>query len=273
MRAAGLAMDLDGRAALAETVARRVGRQAAAFREAGAAALSVENKGLQDFVTIADRQAEQDIRDTLLTAFPEDGFMGEESGGRQTGAGLWVVDPIDGTTNFIRGFRHWGVSIAFVAAGMVQIGVIYDAALDKVYAAVRGGGARKDGNLIRASSVSDPARAIAILGHSRRTSFEDYQAVARRLYEKGVDYRRMGAAAIGLARVADGIADLYYERHLNGWDMLAGALIARESGAVVHVAPLSAALGDGGPVMACAAGLQNEFAFLREQAVDLYEQM
>ena len=134
--------------------------------------------------------------------------MGEETGGAVGSSGLWVVDPIDGTTNFIRGFRHWGVSIAFVADGRVQIGVIYDAALDKVYSAILGIGAQKDGKPIRSSDVSDPTRAIAILGHSRRTSFEDYQAVARRLYEKGVDYRRMGAAAIGLVRVADGIADL-----------------------------------------------------------------
>ncbi|MHB1104060.1 MAG: inositol monophosphatase family protein [Devosia sp.] len=274
MLATEQALNLKARATLAEVLARTVGREASAFREeAGTATLNVENKGLQDFVTIADKRAEQAIREALLTAFPEDGFMGEESGGRQSGDGLWVVDPIDGTTNFIRGFRHWGVSIAFVAAGKVQIGVIYDAALDKVYSATRDGGASKDGKPIRASDVSDPTRAIAILGHSRRTSFEDYQAVARRLYEKGVDYRRMGAAAIGLARVADGIADLYYERHLNGWDMLAGALIAREAGAVVHVPPMLAALGDGGPIIACAAGLKNEFAFLREQAADLYEQM
>lgn len=274
MLATEQALNLKARATLAEALARTVGREASAFREeTGTAALNVQNKGLQDFVTIADKRAEQAIRGALLTAFPEDGFMGEESGGRQSGDGLWVVDPIDGTTNFIRGFRHWGVSLAFVAAGKVQIGVIYDAALDKVYSATRGSGASKDGKPIRASDVSDPARAIAILGHSRRTSFEDYQAVARRLYEKGVDYRRMGAAAIGLARVADGIADLYYERHLNGWDMLAGALIAREAGAIVYVAPMLAALGDGGPVIACAVGLQNEFAFLREQVADLYEQM
>lgn len=267
-------LDLKARATLAEAVARRVGREVSALREEfGAAALSVENKGLQDFVTIADTQAEQSIRETLLAAFPQDGFMGEESGGLHTSAGLWVVDPIDGTTNFIRGFRHWGVSIAFVAAGRVRIGVIYDAALDKVYSATLGGGAAKDGKPIRASDVSDPTRAIAILGHSRRTSFDDYQAVARHLFERGVDYRRMGAAAIGLARVADGIADLYYERHLNGWDMLAGALIACEAGAVVLAPPLAVALGRGGPVIASAAGLQKEFDFLREQAADLYEQM
>jgi myo-inositol-1(or 4)-monophosphatase len=271
MLAEELELELEARASLAGEIARSVGREASAFR-AGAdmTSLGISNKGLQDFVTVADKHAEETIRSSILARFPEDGFMGEETGGTAGGSRFWVVDPIDGTTNFIRGFRHWGVSIAYVAAGKVRIGVVYDAALDKVYSATRGGGAFKDGKPIRASGVTDPTLAIAILGHSRRTSFEDYQAVARRLYEMGVDYRRMGAAAIGLVRVADGIADLYYERHLNGWDMLAGALIAREAGAIVHLPPLEVALGDGGPVIAGAAGLHKEFDFLREQAVDLY---
>ncbi len=263
---------MQSRAVLAIDLARRVGQEAAAFREsADRATLAISNKGLQDFVTIADRRAEDAIRTAIREQFPGDGFMGEETGGVTTDAGVWVVDPIDGTTNYIRGFRHWGVSIAFVSGGRIQVGVIYDAALDKVYSAILGHGAYKDGKPIRASDVTDPTRAIAILGHSRRTSFDDYQAVARRLYEQGMDYRRMGAAAIGLVRVADGIADLYYERHLNGWDMLAGALIAREAGAIVHLPPLETALGEGGPVIAFAAGLQKGFDFLREQAANLVE--
>lgn len=265
----GLALDLEARAALAAELARRVGREASAFRESVGNALVVENKGLQDFVTIADRRAEDTIRSAIAERFPDDGFMGEESGGQPKGQAFWVVDPIDGTTNYIRGFRHWGVSIALVAAGRLQVGVVYDAALDKVYSATRGGGAFKDGRPIRASSVTDPKRAIAILGHSRRTDFAAYQAVARQLYDNGTDYRRMGAAAIGLVRVADGIADLYYERHLNGWDMLAGALIAHEAGAVVLLPPMSEALGEGGPVIAMAEGLQANFAFLREQVGNL----
>jgi myo-inositol-1(or 4)-monophosphatase len=260
-----LLLDVEARAALATALVHRVGREAAAFREGmGTLALEVENKGLQDFVTIADRRAEETIKTAIALEFPDDGFMGEESGGTPAGLGFWVVDPIDGTTNYIRGFRHWGVSIAYVAAGKVQIGVIYDAALDKVYSATRGGGAFKDGRPIRASSVTDPTRAIAILGHSRRTDFASYQAIAKTLFELGIDYRRMGAAAIGLVRVADGIADLYYERHLNGWDMLAGALIAHEAGAIVHLPPIDIALGEGGPVIAAAAGLQREFAFLHD---------
>ena len=260
-------LDLGARAAVAIEVARRVGREASAFRDSmGSAALQVENKGLQDFVTIADKRAEETIRVAVRDHFPDDSVLGEEGGGARTGKVLWVVDPIDGTTNFIRGFRHWGVSIAIVADGEVQVGVVYDAAVDKVYSAIRGGGAFKDGRPIRASAVTDPNRAIAILGHSRRTDFQTYQQIGQTLYVLGVDYRRMGAAAIGLVRVADGIADLYYEGHLNGWDMLAGALIAHEAGALVYLPPLDVALNDGGPIVAHTASLKEHFAFLRQHA-------
>ncbi|WP_341487967.1 inositol monophosphatase family protein [Pararhizobium sp. A13] len=254
---------IEARAATAIVVARKVGREAARFRqEAKAGTLHVENKGLQDFVTIADRQAEQAIRDGLLAQFPADMFMGEESGGQLGAAGTWVADPIDGTTNYIRGFRHWGVSIAFIADGRIEIGVIYDAAQDKVFHAIRDGGAFKDGEKIHAAATSDASKAMIILGHSRRTSFDDYLAIARRLYERGMDYRRMGAAAIGLIRVAEGVADLYYERHLNAWDMLAGALIAQEAGAKVAMPRLSDLLDHGGPVIAYSAGMEREFGFL-----------
>lgn len=260
-------LDLRARAAVAIGVARRVGREASAFRDSmGSAGLQVENKGRQDFVTIADKRAEDTIRVAVRDHFPDDSFLGEEGGGARTGKILWVVDPIDGTTNFIRGFRHWGVSIAIVADGEVQVGVVYDAAVDKVYSAIRGEGAFKDGHPIQASAVTDPNRAIAILGHSRRTDFQTYQQICQTLHVLGIDYRRMGAAAIGLVRVADGIADLYYEGHLNGWDMLGGALIAHEAGALVHLPSLDVALTDGGPVVAHTAGLKEHLAFLRQHA-------
>ncbi|WP_117193309.1 inositol monophosphatase family protein [Rhizobium terrae] len=258
---------LTPRAAVAIDVARDVGRQAAAFRtDARPETLGVENKGLQDFVTVADKQAEEAVRAALLARFPLDAFMGEEGGGNadESERGTWVVDPIDGTTNFIRGFRHWGVSIAFVAGGEILIGVIYDAAQDKVFHAIRGEGAFKEGQRIAAAKTSDPNHAIAILGHSRRTDFEDYLAISRKLYERGIDYRRMGAAAIGLIRVAEGVSDLYYERHLSAWDMMAGVLIASEAGAVVAIPPLGLLLRQGGPVVACSPGLEDEFAFLMD---------
>lgn len=247
----------------ATRIARRVGRAAAALRRQGLSGLDIANKGLQDFVTIADQRAERSIRTALKRRFSSDGFLGEESGGTPSEA-FWVVDPIDGTTNYIRGLRHWGVSMAFVANGKVRVGVVYDAAFDMVYSAVRGGGAFKDGQSIRVSTTSDPNRALAILGHSRRTSFAAYTKVTRQLYARGIDYRRMGAAAIGLVRTADGTADLYYEQYLNAWDMLAGGLIATEAGADVRMPPLDEALAQGGPVLAAAPGLSDHLKFIRE---------
>lgn len=250
----------------AQVLARNTGHQARVFRDAGRDSLGVAAKGLQDFVTIADNYAERAIRAGLAESFPEDGFVGEESGGQATMDPCWVVDPIDGTTNYIRGLRHWGVSIAFVAKGEIQIGAIFDAARDQVYSAVRGGGAFRDGIAVRVSAVVEPSEALAIVGYSRRTSFEAYQAMTRRLHDMGVDYRRIGSAALGLARVADGVADLYYERHLNSWDMLAGVLIAREAGAMVHIPPLGTVLATGGQVVACAPGMEGQFAFLLSEA-------
>ncbi|TLX08172.1 inositol monophosphatase family protein [Rhizobium sp. MHM7A] len=255
------------RAEAAITVALEVGRETARFRrESDPRTLAVQSKGLQDFVTTADRMAEQAIRQGLISRFADDTFMGEESGGQSEGAGTWVVDPIDGTTNYIRGLRYWGVSIAFVVGDKVEIGVIYDAAEDKVFHAVRGGGAFKDGLQIHAATTADPASALIILGHSRKTSFDEYLALSKRLHERGMDYRRMGAAAIDLVRVAEGAADLCYERHLNAWDMLAGALIAEEAGATVAMPPVGRLLAGGGPVVAHTPGLADEFAFILESA-------
>jgi myo-inositol-1(or 4)-monophosphatase len=250
------------RVAVATRIARRVGRTAAALRKNGIPGLIVANKGLQDFVTIADQQAERSIRTALKRHFSSDGFLGEETGGTPRGA-FWVVDPIDGTTNYIRGLRHWGVSMAFVANGNVQVGVVYDAAFDMVYSAVRGGGAFKGDQPIRVSTTSDPNRALAIVGHSRRTSFAAYAKVTRQLYARGIDYRRMGAAAVGLVRTADGTADLYYEQFLNAWDMLAGGLIASEAGAHVLMPPLDLVLSNGGPVLAATPGLTGQLNFIR----------
>ncbi len=249
------------------TIARHVGMETAKFRaEVQPETLAVENKGFQDFVTIADKRAEQMIREALLGEFPDDAFLGEEGGASRNGSstGTWVVDPIDGTTNFIRGFRHWGVSIAFVAGDEILIGVIYDATQNAVFSAIHGEGALREGKPITAAKTTDPSRGLAILGHSRRTDFEDYLSISRRIYETGMDYRRMGAAAIGLIRVAEGVADLYYERHLSAWDMLAGAVIAKEAGAVIALPPLPRLLAHGGPVVACAPGVANDLSFLME---------
>lgn len=253
---------LSRRLSVARTIARTVGREVEALQ--AEARREVAHKGFQDFVTIADQRGEQLIRAGLNEAFPEDGFIGEETGGDAFGQQFWVVDPIDGTSNYIRGLRHWGVSIAFVRDGQIEIGCIYDSTSAQVYSAARGQGAYREGHRISIPSRDGAAEGLAILGYSRRTGFDEYQALARRLYDLGMDYRRLGSAAIGLVRVASGVADLYYEAHLNCWDVMAGVLIAREAGAVVRMPPMETMLAKGGMLAAYAPGLGSELAFLGE---------
>ncbi|WP_375165877.1 inositol monophosphatase family protein [Chelativorans sp.] len=262
MKEAASETGLSERLALARTLAVAVGHEIEVFRQD--AGIAFRRKGLQDFVTAADQKAEETIKAALGAAFPEDGFVGEETGGASGEESVWVVDPIDGTTNYIRGLRHWCVSIAFVRGGEIEIGCIYDATTGQVYSAARGHGAFREERPIAVSRREDPDEGLAILGCSRRTSFDDYQSVQRRLYHLGVDYRRLGSAALGLVRVASGVADLYYEAHVNAWDVMAGALIAREAGAVVDMPPLSVMLERGGPLAAHAPSLGPHLGFLHD---------
>ncbi len=233
----------------ASGLARKVGRTALRFwQENGAQNLGTTSKGLQDFVTQADKDAEDTIRLALAEKFPSDGFIGEESGGTTGAAGYWVVDPIDGTANYMRGLRHWGVSIAYVEGAKTVVGVIHDSATDRIYSAQTGGGARRDGKMIHISGTVDPHMAMGILGVSRRTGFETYLNQLRALNEAGFEHRKIGSAAVGIVRVAEGVADFYYEKHLNCWDALAALLIAKEAGARVQAPPMDRFIPEGGEV-------------------------
>lgn len=255
---------LEARLAFASDLARRAGRRAAAFR-AGTQDLGVEVKGVHDFVTRADRTSEALMRSELARAFPADGFVGEESGGTPATGGFWVVDPIDGTTNYLRGLGGWAVCLAYVAAGGVELGIVYDAPADRLYSAMRGHGAFCEGAPIAASGITDPSRAMALLGHSARTGFAAYGALCAKLHSAGCEYRRLGAAAVGLVRVAEGAAEIFFEAHLFAWDVLAGTLIAAEAGAEIAMPDLSAMLEAGGPVLAAVPTLAQTLD-LRPQA-------
>ena len=230
---------LSARQRAAESVARDAGRLAIAFA-ADPHGLQIALKGPQDVVTMADGQVERSIVAALRAAFPDDTFLGEESGGT-AGDQCWVIDPIDGTANFARGLPHWCVAIAFVAAGRTEVGVIYDPNGDLLYSARRGAGASRNTVPIRVSSTDDPARASVDIGYSHRTGIDDFARIMTRLLERGVNVTQCGSAALGLARVADGRLDGYAERHLYAWDALAGLLLVEEARGRV-----SAFLEDGG---------------------------
>ena len=222
-------------------------------------ASQTKRKGPQDFLTETDGTVERHIRSRIATAFPQDGFMGEETGGAPA-ARIWVVDPIDGTANFARGIPHFCVSIAFVADGVIEIGAISAPATDDIYFARRGHGATRNGIVIRAAPTDDFDAACVELGWSGRVSRQRYIATLTGILDLGANVRRAASGALGLAYVADGRSDAYLEHHMNAWDCLAGLLLAEEAGAMVCAFLDDGSLLEGGPVIASVAALANRLA-------------
>ena len=188
-----------------------------------------------DMVTETDRAAEALIRTRLAAARPHDAILGEEGGGSPgTSSVRWVVDPIDGTTNFFHGHPGFAVSIAAEVDGVAVAGVVRVPFPDEVFTATLGGGARRNGEPIAASSVDDPGAALVATGFSYDPGRRRRQgAVLATVIGAVADIRRMGAASVDLCSVACGRVDAYWERGLNPWDHAAGALIAAEAGARV----------------------------------------
>ena len=260
-------MTIDERLATATAVIRQAGELAAAYFSRRTD-LVRETKGPQDFVSIADRAVEELIRTRLAAAFPTDDFLGEESGGTP-GEHCWVVDPIDGTNNFLRGLPLWGVSIAYALAGEPVIGLIYLPSVDRLYGAIRGRGATCNGIPIHVSPVSDLAQATILIGLSRRTSPDLSLGMIEAALRSGSALRCLGTCVVALAMVAEGTADAYYEAHVQPWDCLAGLLIVREAGGRTNDVPGPLMLKSGGPLLASAPGLFDPLAGVASGLVDL----
>jgi myo-inositol-1(or 4)-monophosphatase len=190
---------------------------------------------LTDMVSEMDRAAEALIVEHLLGARPDDGMVGEEGTDRPGTSGVrWIVDPLDGTTNYLYGLPGFGVSIAAEREGVVVAGVVLDVVRQEVYAATRGGGATRDGQPIGVSGVEALATALIGTGFSYDADRRERQAaVLVEVLPRVRDIRRFGAAAVDLCLVACGRYDGYYERGLAPWDLAAGSLIAAEAGAEV----------------------------------------
>ena len=191
-----------------------------------------------DMVTALDRASEALITEALLSARPGDAVLGEEGG--LTGAGTsgvrWIVDPLDGTTNYLYGFPVWAVSVAAELDGEVVAGVVHDPSHGETFTAVRGGGAACNGRALRVTGAPDLGVALLGTGFAYESASRARQgaAVARVLpYVR--DVRRAGAASVDLCWVAVGRLDAYYERGLQLWDRAAGMLVASEAGATVAV--------------------------------------
>jgi myo-inositol-1(or 4)-monophosphatase len=231
--------------------------------EAGALALRyfhrqiefrAETKGPQDWVSAADRAVEAHIRAALARAFPDDAMLGEEGGGA-LGERLWVVDPIDGTINFVHGVRYWCVSIAFVADGVRQLGVIHDPSLDELFWALRGEGAWCGTSRLAVSTCTSLDRALVAAGYVPRHPLAGHLATRAALFRAGAAVKDMGAGALMLAHVAAGRYDAFIEPHLHPWDALAGLTLIEDAGGRVLPYPGPAGLAAGGRVLAAAPGL------------------
>lgn len=218
-------------------------------------------KGPQDFLTQADGEVERLIVDRLHAAFPEDTHLGEETGGTP-GARVWVTDPIDGTANFARGTPHFCVSIAYVENDEILLGAIYQPMSHEMFAARKGRGATLNGRPMKTSTTAKMDESAIELGWSKRRPNADYTDTALRVLEAGGTFRRCASGALGLASVADGRTDAYFERHINSWDCLAGILMVNEAGGWCNDFLAGGGMLGGNPVLATNAPLKDEITRL-----------
>jgi myo-inositol-1(or 4)-monophosphatase len=196
---------------------------------------AVSEKRQNDFVTLADRESEQRIIATLRDAFPADGFLAEEGGGVGLGTRdgrVWIIDPLDGTSNFIAGFPFWCVSIAASERGELVAGVVWDPLRGELYAAERGAGAFRDGKRLEVVRRGDVDGAFLATGFPFRSrdQIDVYLALFRALFLRARAIRRAGSAALDLANVAAGVFDGFFEFRLSAWDIAAGAVLIEEAG-------------------------------------------
>ena len=222
--------ELDERLRVAEAAVREAGRVAADyFGRRGL--LNIEHKGAQDRVSEADRACEDLIVASLAGQFPEDGYLGEERGSRNPdAAAVWVIDPIDGTHNFLTGIPFWCVSVGLVAAGELVLGVIYHPLAGELYSARSGGGAFLNGQPIKVTAETDLTRARVCLGFSYRRPVAPHIRAIDALLRAGCGCLRLGSGALGLAYTAAGRVDGFWEQHMNSWDAAAGLVLVREAG-------------------------------------------
>lgn len=210
-----------------------------------------------DLVTAMDRWAEETIVATLVSARPDDGLIGEEGTDQPSSSGVvWVIDPIDGTTNFVRNLPGFSVSIAARVGGVDSVGVVADPVRSERFHAVLGGGATCNGEPIRVTAADDLSRALLATGFNYRPEVRAEQAaVVGDLLPGVADIRRFGGAAMDCCFVASGRVDAYFETGVQDWDIAAGGLIVREAGGIT----LDHRPG-GGPWVAAAPGLAEPLA-------------
>ena len=232
--------------------------------------LQVSVKGVADFVSNADTKAEAIIRNELMHARPAYGWVGEESGAEPgaDGARRWIVDPLDGTTNFLHGLPHWAISIALEHKGEVVAGVVFDPIKDEMFVAERGAGAWVNDRRIRVSARREMTECIFATGvpfGAKKTLPRSLREMAT-LMPRCAGVRRFGAASLDLAYVAAGRVDGYWERELSPWDMAAGILLVKEAGGLVRDMDGGEDMLRAGSILAAPAETHERFARILSEA-------
>lgn len=197
--------------------------------------IEIHRKARYDFVTEVDRRSEQEIIQVIRKAYPDHAILGEESGYSEGNEWCWVIDPLDGTTNFIHGFPHFSISIAVKKQEQIEAGVIYDPLRNELFSAARGHGATVNERRLRVSSVTKLADSLLGTGfpHREMEHFRDFLKVFENIFPQCSGIRRAGSAALDLAYVAAGRLDGFWEEHLKEWDIAAGAIIVQEAGGML----------------------------------------
>jgi len=200
--------------------------------------LKVEVKGHNEYVSEADRAAERAVIDVILKHYPDHAILAEESGaqGSEGADTVWIIDPLDGTTNYLHGFPVFAVSIGVQINGRMEHAVVYDPLRQELFTATRGNGAQLDEHKIRVSGQQELERALVGTGFPYRqadSELDPYLGMLGKVVRKTSGVRRPGAAALDLCYVAAGRLDAFWETGLAPWDMAAGSLIIREAGGIV----------------------------------------
>ncbi len=198
--------------------------------------LKVEQKGRNDFVSDADRAAEDAVIETIRKHYPDHAILAEESGADGESDTVWIIDPLDGTTNYLHGFPVFAVSIGVRVKGRIEHGVVYDPMRQELFTASRGDGAQLDGRRIRISGGTKLEHALIGTGFPYKLidgEMTPYLNMLEKVLRNTSGVRRPGAAALDLAYVAAGRLDGFWETNLNAWDLAAGSLLIREAGGII----------------------------------------
>jgi myo-inositol-1(or 4)-monophosphatase len=230
--------------------------------------LTVKSKGVQDMASDADLNTELLIRDRLNSEFPDDAFLGEETGRSDVAThaerGVWVVDPIDGTQPFIGGMAGWCVSIAYVDQNILEFGFVFGPARGELFAGMRGQGSTLNGKPIRVGNATQLTDGIVGVGYSPRITPNDLLPSFTRLLEQGGTFYREGSGALTLCSVACGRLIGYIEPHINSWDCLGALAIVEAAGGQINDFLANDGLWNGNRVIAGAPSIYPKLAALFE---------